>query len=418
MIINKKTCILIASVLYSGVTFAADPVNIGLNYPKTQAYWEQGLAQIRGALLAQDEINAAGGILGHPVNLVAKNSASKVDRAVRNVQSLIKKDKVKMIFGGSSSAVAIAASEEAKRHNTLYFGTLTYSNATTGKKGHTHMFRESNNAWMAAKALSKYLNTNHKDANYYYVTADYTWGWSTADSMRQFTNTQDTTKHPQTLVKFPDPSLRELRTALENASKSGASVLILSQFGIDMSRALKIALQMNLKEKMTIIVPSLTLGMAKAASPLPMEDIIGTLPWAWQVPYTYNYPKGKAFVEKFTETYSTHPSTSAASAYSILHQYKDAVERAKSFDTQKVIKALEGHSYELLKDTQTWRALDHQNVQTVYVVKGKKRAEVIKDQYSEDFFEIIDSLDGPSAVKTPSEWKAARQAANVPTVLK
>jgi len=79
---------------------------------------------------------------------------------------------------------------------------------------------------------------------------------------------------------------------------------------------------------------------------------------------------------------------------------------------------LEGHSYELLKDTQTWRALDHQNVQTVYVVKGKKRAEVIKDQYSEDFFEIIDSLDGPSAVKTPSEWKAARQAANVPTVLK
>lgn len=83
--------------------------------------------------------------------------------------------------------------------------------------------------------------------------------------------------------------------------------------------------------------------------------------------------------------------------YSILHQYKDAVERAGSFDTTAVTKALEGHSFTLLKDEQTWRSFDHQNVQTVYGVKGKPQAEVLKDKFKADYFEIISTMSGEEA---------------------
>ncbi|GAA5315339.1 MAG: ABC transporter substrate-binding protein [Candidatus Pelagadaptatus aseana] len=415
-----KRPILLALLLVTAFScnlFAASTINIGLNYPKTGAYRDQGLAQIRGALLAAEEINAQGGILGRPINLVTKNSASQVDRAINNVRSLATRDKVKMVFGGSSSAVAIAAGKEAKRHNLIYFGTLTYSNATTGSEGHRHMFRESYNAWMAAKVLSKYLNDNHRNDRFFYITADYTWGWSTESSMRKFTNTQNPKIHPGVKTKFPRPPARTLRESLVAAEQSGADVLVLVQFGSDMSLALQIANKMGLKEKMQIVVPSLTLGMAKEAGPTAMQGVVGAIPWSWQIPQQHDSNRGMEFVNSFAEKYQTYPSSAAASAYSILYQYKDAVERARSFSTDKIIKQLEGHRYSLLKDQQQWRQFDHQNIQTVYAVKGKLRQEVIKDRFNEDFFEIIDTLPGDQAARTLEEWQAARKSANKPEQL-
>ena len=82
--------------------------------------------------------------------------------------------------------MAIAAGERARDHGLLYFGTLTYSNDTTGKNGHRYMFRECNNAWMSAKVLGQYLNKTLPDKRYFYVTADYTWGHTT-EALRQAT---------------------------------------------------------------------------------------------------------------------------------------------------------------------------------------------------------------------------------------
>jgi len=397
---------------------AQEKVKIGLNYPKTGAYSEQGLAQARAALMAVDEINEAGGIAGRKIELVMRNSASQVPRTKKNVDELVNQHNVAMILGGSSSAVAIAGGEQAKRYNKLYFGTLTYSNATTREKGHTHMFRESNNAWMAAKVLSKYLKKNHGNERYFYLTADYTWGWSTEKSMRMFSDTTNKDRHPGTLTSFPRPKGSELRQALQKAKESGAKVLVLVQFGNDMVTALDLASVMGIRDEMAIVVPSLTLGMAKFAGPFTMQGIVGSVPWTWKVPYEYSYPKGVKFVENFKERYKAYPSSSAASAYTILWEYKEAVERAGSFNTNKVIAALEGHTYELLKDQQTWRAFDHQSVQTVYAVKVKPRDEIIKDEYHADFFEVVESLSGKEAAQSFEEWSAVRKAAGLSTKLK
>jgi ABC-type branched-subunit amino acid transport system substrate-binding protein len=144
---------------------------------------------------------------------------------------------------------------------------------------------------------------------------------------------------------------------------------------------------------------------------------VGTLPWCWQIPYKYNYTKGIKFVEDFQREHQRYPSTSAASAYTIMHEYKSAVERAGSFESKKVIKALEGHRYQLLKDQQVWRNFDHQSVQTVYVVRCKPREEVVKNKYNLDYFEIIDSLPGDLAAITRQEWHDVRRKAGKPTRL-
>jgi len=405
-------------VLAVGVLLAALPaslsaqavVKLGMNYPRTGPYYTQGLDQFRAAQLAVEEINAAGGILGRKAELVWRDSQSKVDVTKRNVLELIEKEGASMIFGGSASNVAIAAGEIAQQKGVPFFGTLTYSTATTGTDGHRFTFRECYDAWMGAKVLSKYLKREFTGKKYFYITADYTWGWTTEDSLRRLTGTTDAAAHPGVKTPFPTAAAKDFKAALDQAAAARPDVLVLVLFGTDMVNTINMANGMGLKKSMQLVVPNLTLGMAEDAGPQSMEGVLGALPWAWNIPYKYNFPGGKIFVERFAERYNRYPCTSGASAYVIVHEYKAAVERAKSFDGPAVVRALEGHTYTRLKDAQTWRAFDHQSVQTVYAVRCKSAADVQRDKFKADYFEILDVLPGPEAAVTHEEWKALRVA--------
>ncbi|AMQ90750.1 MULTISPECIES: ABC transporter substrate-binding protein [Marinobacter] len=403
-------------LLGSSVVYA-EALKIGLNYPQTGRYKDQGLQQRLGAFLAVDEINRAGGVMGQPLELVIRNSRGEPDQGAQNTAELIDREGAQMVFGGVSSAVAISSGKAARDRNRLYFGTLTYSNATTGSEGHSHMFREPYNAWMTAKALSQYLNRHHADQNYFYITADYTWGWSVEESVRKFSNTEDTEQHKGVKTPFPRALITDFRVALEQAAESDAEVLMLVLFGDDMVRALNAAYEMGLTKRMQVVVPNLTLGMARQVGPTIMEGVVGAAPWVWNLPYENNYQRGKDFVEAFSSRYEMRPSSSAASAYSIVYQYKAAVERAGTTNTRAVIRELEGHRYSFLKDEQYWRAFDHQNVQTVYVVKVKPREKIMADQFSSDYFDIIDSMPGDEAAQTREEWEARRREAGKPVSL-
>ena len=391
--------------LPGNVHAAQEVVKIGLSYPETGPYAKQGLDQRRAADLAVEEINASGGILGKKVLLVYRDTKSNAKIAKANAIELFDKEGVPMIFGGSSSAVAIATGEVALQKNRLFFGTLTYSTETTGEYGHRHIFRECYDAFAAGKVLSEYLKKNFAGQKYFYITANYTWGWTTESVLRGFTKTKDTVAHPEVLTEL---GAKDFKEALQQAKESKATVLVLSLFGRDMEIAVRQADEMGLKTRMQIIVPSLNDDMAQGAGPEAMEGVIGSLPWIWNVPITYNYPKGIAFVQKFESRYQRYPTTSGASAYVIMHQYREAVERAKTFETKAVIRALEGHSYTGVKDQQQWRSWDHQSVQTVYAVKCKPAAEVKKSKYQQDYFTIINVMKGEEAAVDKTEWTEIR----------
>lgn len=405
----KRIIIAITVLAFFPINLQAQTINIGLNYPATGAYSVQGFAQLRAAEMAVAEINATGGILNKKIALVAMDTKSKANRSKRNVIEMIDKYNCSMIFGGSSSAVAIAGAEAAKSRGRIYFGTLTYSNATTGKNGHKYMFRECYNAWMGANVLSDYLKIYYTGKRYFFITADYTWGISTEASIRAFSGSTDLIKHKGVKTPFPGATNRDFQKALEQAEKEKVDVLVLVLFGKDMADAVKLADSMGLKEKMGIVVPNLTLGMAESAGPKAMSGVVGAVPWCWKIPYIFGYSEGIRFVENFSKKYGSYPSSSAASAYTILYQYRDSVEKAGSFKSKKVIAALEGSKFKLLKSSQIWRAFDHQNLQTVYAVKCKPVEEIIADKYQQDYFEYITQMDGKTAARSSSQWMNARR---------
>lgn len=416
---QKKLLFVIIFSLFFIREAYSDVVKIGLNYPQTGPYSVQGQAQFNAAKMAAEEINSQGGILGRKIELVTRDSQSKPEVSTKNVLELIDNEHCEMIFGGASSAVAIAGGKAAKSRGKLYFGTLTYSNATTGKDGHKYIFRECYNAWMGAKVLAKYLReSNLAGRKYFYITANYTWGITTEASIRKFSLTQNEKIHRRYYVPFPGATYKDFANALAWVKAAKPDVLVLVLFGKDMVRALTLVKEMGLKKQLkAIVVPNLTLGMAASAGPKIMEGVIGAIPWSWNVPFQYNYPKGKEFVRKYASRYNSYPSSSAASAYTILYQYRDAVTRAGTFNTRKVIAALEGHKFISLKDEQQWRAFDHQCIQTVYTVRCKPAQEVEKDKFKQDYFEILYKMSGKDVARSREQWLNIRKAAGKPPSL-
>jgi len=406
--------IIIGLMILMANAYANESIHIGLNYPKTGPYSVQGLDQLRAAKMAVSEINYGGGILGKQIKLIIRDSESSPKTTRKNIIEMIKDYHVKMIFGGSSSAVAIAASEICQQEKVLFFGTLTYSTATTGIHAHRHTFRECYNSWMGAKALGAYLKNHFNQKRYFYITADYTWGHSTEASMRKITDTEDTNYHIGLKIPFPNAKEIHFKRSLAFANMISPDVLVLVLFGKDMENAIRLATSMGMKSKMQVVVPNLTLGMAEGGGPKVMEGVIGALPWCWQVPYKYNYETGKNFVEAFVRRYNRYPSTSGASAYTILYEFKNAVTKTQSFFPTHLVLALENHKYQILKDEQIWRKFDHQSIQTVYAVKCKEKKFVLKDPFKLDYFEIISRISGKDAARTSEEWIRVRQKAGKP----
>ncbi|NND64472.1 MAG: ABC transporter substrate-binding protein, partial [Gammaproteobacteria bacterium] len=77
----------------------------------------------QGWMLALDEINAKGGVLGRPVEVVSRDAKGDPGVAVTAVQDLHTRENIQLIMGAFLSNVGLAISEATKREGMLYMAT-------------------------------------------------------------------------------------------------------------------------------------------------------------------------------------------------------------------------------------------------------------------------------------------------------
>jgi urea transport system substrate-binding protein len=93
---------------------AADPIRIGVISPLTGAWTVYGKAHISGFELALEEINAAGGVLGRPIEMVVGDSKTEPRIVVEQANRLIRQERVDLLAGTFSSAERNAAGPVVK----------------------------------------------------------------------------------------------------------------------------------------------------------------------------------------------------------------------------------------------------------------------------------------------------------------
>jgi ABC-type branched-subunit amino acid transport system substrate-binding protein len=117
-------------------------VTIGATVPRTGAYAVQGEDELKGMELAVEHINeghelikkiapkVTKGVLGKQVKLVVADSGAKPNQAVQEQQTFINDNKIALMTGSTSSAVAVALNKFAEREKVLYVTGISGSNDT------------------------------------------------------------------------------------------------------------------------------------------------------------------------------------------------------------------------------------------------------------------------------------------------
>ena len=93
-----------------------DPFTIGLIAPITGPVVAEGTAMQRGFDLAVEKINAEGGVLGQPVEVVTVDDEANVTKSTQLAQRLINQDQVDFLFGtipGDTAGAVAQVSNEA-----------------------------------------------------------------------------------------------------------------------------------------------------------------------------------------------------------------------------------------------------------------------------------------------------------------
>lgn len=93
----------------SAPAMAADTIKIGFNAPLTGFAASDGKSATEGAKLAVNQINAAGGVLGRPLELVVYDDGAKPAQAIPIANKLIGQDKVVVGISGSYSGATRSA---------------------------------------------------------------------------------------------------------------------------------------------------------------------------------------------------------------------------------------------------------------------------------------------------------------------
>ena len=118
--LGKLAGALLAATVIASSANAQQEILIGYHGPMTGPASWVGLGGRDGALLAIDEINAAGGIDGRKIRMISYDDAAKPSEAEAVVKKMIQSDKVFAILGGGVSNVAIVVAEEAHRAKVPY----------------------------------------------------------------------------------------------------------------------------------------------------------------------------------------------------------------------------------------------------------------------------------------------------------
>lgn len=118
---------------------AADPIKIGEVASLTGKEATFGQSSHKGTLLAIEELNAAGGVLGRPLVLLTEDNQSQAGEAVTAATKLVAREKVVALLGEVASGRSLAMAPIAQRYRVPMISPSSTNPDVTAKG--TYVFR-------------------------------------------------------------------------------------------------------------------------------------------------------------------------------------------------------------------------------------------------------------------------------------
>lgn len=333
------------------------PITFGLIAEQSGPLGFYGMETTRAAEIAVAQINASGGLLGHPVKLIARDSKTTVTEAVRQARDLLYTENVDFLFHSINSGECVAVGNIAKQANKIAFSNCANEDFT-GKDGGPTLFRVPNitartQGYAAVAYVRDHMPGNGKRV--YTIAHDFAFGRETVDMVHKRLMELDPTTQfvGEAWPKMSEASYASYITAMIDAKPD--VVFYSWAFGIPFWQQ---SASYKLPEKFALV--SSYWGGSDDLATLPKEAIpvgavMGGFPW-----YAIDDPANAAFVQAYQDAYKKPPFTAAYMEYITMQMFRAAVAKAGSLDNAALIRALEGLSVNTVVGPVTIRNFDHQ----------------------------------------------------------
>ncbi|VTU30393.1 substrate-binding protein [Variovorax sp. PBL-E5] len=309
---------------------AGGPVKIGILQPFSgglEALGEQGF---QGGKLAIDEINDAGGLLGHKVEFVRSDTRTDPKTAVERTQELIRRDGVDAILGPLTSAERDAVRPTIERAKVPLLYATDYEGGTCSR--YITCFSALPAAWVdpligyASKNVGKKL---------YLIGSDYIWPKRMNEAVRASAQKNGATVLGEEYVPF---GIKDYASTLRKIEASGADTLVVSVVGADAVTLIKQFTGAGLKKKLRVLFFGFSENYLAGLSTQESDDIVTVSSFT----STLKKPEAVAFVKKVRDHFGpqTIVSNNLYAHYNLMRLYFGGVQRAKTADKEKVSDAM------------------------------------------------------------------------------
>ena len=332
-----------------GTELSGDPVTIGVMGPISGAFADAALNYQQGAQVAADQINAAGGVLGRPLKIEAKDTADGPQQASQVVRDFVSAG-VPFLMGELSSANCLADAPLVDQLDAVFITGICSVEELTGQGGepapYERFFRAGATSSANIVAMAKAIGEKYPDVTTYdafafdYVTGHLQWDQyvqAYADNGRPITVGNDL------WVPMDQQNYGSQISKLAQSSTEGEhKALYIGTYCAGPASFLQQAEPYDfLKNYEVVVTPGGYYPVAR--------DLGGTAPEVWNG-YEYNWsaydtPENDAFVADFEKLAGKKPITWSYVSYIAVLAYAAAIEKAGSTQPGEVAAALEGITF-------------------------------------------------------------------------
>lgn len=341
---------------------AGAPIRIGEinSYTAVPAFT---LPYRNGWQLAVEQVNAAGGVLGRPVEVISRDDTGKPADAIRLAGELVNEQKVDLLAGGFLSNVGLALSDFAKQSGKLYVAGEPLADALVWEKGHRLCFRLRPSTYMQAAMLVPDA-AKLRAKRWVTVAPNYEYGTSSVKWFKQ-------------LLKAAQPDVEFVGEQWPALGKidAGATVAALAEakpdaifnvtFGGDLTKFVRQGNTRGLFEGRNVV--SVLTGEPEYLIPLGEEAPEGWIVTGYPVT-SDTAPADVAFIKAYREKFNELPRMGSVVGYSLIHSIAAGITRAGGTDTDAMAdKGFPGATFATPFGDAMWRAIDHQSTLGTFV---------------------------------------------------
>jgi len=320
---------------------AAEPIRIGCSGPFTGGSAPMGISMRDGVKLAVAEINASGGVLGRPIQLIERDDEAKNERGVQITQELINNEHVIADLGFINTGVALAAQrfyQEAKIPviNNVATGSKITHQFEAPEFPDNYVFRSSASDGIQSGMIVDEAVVRRKFTKVAILADSTNYGQLGRQDLERALEKRGV--KPVAEEKFNIKDV-DMTSQLLKAKQAGAEAILTYAIGPELAQIA------NGMEKLGWKVPmigSWTLSMAN------FIDNAGKNGDGARMPQTFiqegDTPKRKVFIAAYQKAYKLDriPSpVSAAQGYDSVYLLAAAIRQAGSTDGVKIREALE-----------------------------------------------------------------------------